>query len=358
MKRRRIILLLILIIIVVGAIIGGFTIYRINKEIEVSENNIKVLKANNNITSINNYVSKYYGVWVPEKEIGSVPALPLIRFFTTLPSELIISPNSFETFFKQNSDLTIHVAKNPSYGVASFTSKDLLGVDNFKGLFSNNINEIFPFGNSFNSYALDQLETNGVFIENNKLYVVLTNSSNYTRSIYLCKKIKEPLVFNNISKKTIINAYTNTIELPNSDYAKNDNDYASKYYGTWVLNKKIGTAQSASHDGSGSVPPTKIVISNKIFEREFNGQIGRYIPNPIYYTIQYTPKKLFGTNNFTGIQSKEITEIFASPLKIKPNTLSYLGLDNTRSVLISDNTLFVITSKDGIQSFYSYTKES
>lgn len=211
MKKRIIIILSILIIIIGGIIIGGTTIYKLNKESKVSKDNIETLKSNNNISSINSYVSKYYGAWVPEKEIGSVPAAPFATFFTDLPSEIIISPNSYETLFNNNSNLTIHIAKNPSYGVATFTSKELLGVDNFKGIFTNSINEIFPFGNSVKSSALQQLETNGVFTTNNKLYIILTNTSKYTRTVYLCKKIEKPLVFNNINKKIIINAYTNTI---------------------------------------------------------------------------------------------------------------------------------------------------
>lgn len=129
-----------------------------------------------------------------------------------------------------------------------------------------------------------------------------------------------------------------------------------------MLNKKIGTAQSTSNDRTGDIPPTKIIITDKIFKTKYNRKIGSYILNPECYKLEYTPEKLFGTNNFSEITSEEITEILANPsnttLRVKPNILYYLGLDNTHSILISNNTLFIIISKNGIQSFYSYKKES
>lgn len=132
------------------------------------------------------------------------------------------------------------------------------------------------------------------------------------------------------------------------------NNYISKYYGTWILDKKIGTFPSNTSRPLPNHPADKIIISKNKLEYVFNPNIpfaNEINSKPTYCRVTFNSKELFGETKIP-LLSNEINEVFAY--------YGFPDIGHTEGFFISNNILFMITSNENHTqlTIYSYKRSA
>ena len=132
------------------------------------------------------------------------------------------------------------------------------------------------------------------------------------------------------------------------------NNYVSKYYGTWTLDKKIGTFPCNVLRPFPSGPAPEIIVSPNKLEYVFNPKlsvVNEIDYKPIYCRATFNSKELFGEAKIP-LLSNQINEIFVY--------YGFPDIGQTEGFYTSNNTLFMITSNETHTQLtvYSYKRSS